>query len=68
MPRDRSYDDLKDMCPRTVMLVAEADGLKDSGLDTPAKLARFAALMFEAGYSQCQADTMKLIRSRKPGC
>ena len=52
-------DDLKDFHEETRRIVAEADALRDKGLKTRADIAKFAALMFNAGYTECQHEAMR---------
>jgi hypothetical protein len=58
-------DDLQGMSEKTRQCVAEADALRAEGLDTSQKFARFAALMFEAGYNQAQADVLDVLEAHR---
>lgn len=55
-------DDLSELHEDTKRIVAEADVLRAEGLQTREDIAKFAGLMFRAGYTECQREVSRLMK------
>ena len=55
-------DDLRDFDEETKRIIAEADSIRANGLQSREEIAKFAALMFQAGYSDCQFAVTRLLK------
>jgi hypothetical protein len=54
--------DLNEFHEETKRIIAEADILRADGLHTREDFAKFAALMFKAGYKECQYEMSRLMK------
>jgi hypothetical protein len=55
-------DDLRDFHEATRRIVAEADVIRDNGLQTREDVAKFASLMFKAGFTECQCEMSRQMK------
>ena len=55
-------DDLREFHEETRRIVAQADVLLADGLQTREDCAKFAALMFKAGFMECQCEMLCLMK------
>ena len=55
-------DDLREFDEETKRIIAEADAIRANGLQTRADIAKFASLMFKAGYADCQFAVTRLLK------
>jgi hypothetical protein len=55
-------DDLREFHDETKRIISEADVFRANGLETREDIGKFAALMFKAGFTECQQEMSRLMK------